>query len=465
MLLKNLYGSIWAPKLFSNLLYNWFEINGFQSNPQDPCVWTRFDKEGPLHIIAHVDDLGAVGTRAQVDRFYEAISNKKTGFSITRHGRLGIEAERYLGIEVKRVKEPRDEFHLRNTTLINNLLERVAPFMSKRAKEDVPMRDVRLSKKDAVPPTDEDECKRARPPHGPLDERPYRSFVGGIGYIMLSTRPDLAFAYKELSSFNSNYGEAHWDALLRCLSYLDKTRDMPLVLTKSGSTRLEAYVDSDWNGNVDEHKSTTGYIIFLGDAPISWCSQMQGASARSVCESEYIALSHCAQELVYLQMFAKSLRLPDNERVDVRVNQGTNDTSAAPDGHGSALRVWEEFKQVHGIPADETAMCWSDSQNAIANAKTPFGWLSGKLRHLHTAFHFVKQYVLKNESSAWLRLRACDTYGTSAHAFKLDHVRGDDNPADIFTKGFGDATAKATNNQRAATFQRHMKFCLGLRAV
>ena len=191
---------------------------------------------------------------------------------------------------------------------------------------------------------------------------------------------------------------------------------------------------------------------------------MQGSTARSVCESEYIALSHCAQELVYLQMFAKSLKLPDNDRVDMRVNRGTDDTDAPPGGKGSALRVWEEFKRAHDIPADETAMCWTDSQNAIANARTPFGWLSNKLRHLHTAFHFVKQYVLRNDSSAWLRMRACDTYGDRTHAFNLDHVRGDDNPADIFTKGFGDAKAK-TKNQRAETFQRHMRFCLGQRTM
>ena len=46
-------------------------------------------RKAPIHVLAHVDDLGAVGTRAQVDRFYAEISDKEKGFSITKAGPLG----------------------------------------------------------------------------------------------------------------------------------------------------------------------------------------------------------------------------------------------------------------------------------------------------------------------------------------------------------------------------------------
>ena len=41
LLLKNLYGSSFAPALFSNLLHNWLTANGFISSPQDPCLYRQ----------------------------------------------------------------------------------------------------------------------------------------------------------------------------------------------------------------------------------------------------------------------------------------------------------------------------------------------------------------------------------------------------------------------------------------
>ena len=107
----------------------------------------------------------------------------------------------------------------------------------------------------------------------------------------------------------------------------------------------------------------------------------------------------------------------------------------------------------------EPAMVWSDSTSAISNAKTPFGWLTNKLRHIKTAFHFVKQYVIPNDNGAKMHLESVPKY--SERHFNLWHVRGDDNPSDIMTKGMGDKAMKS--NQKKEVFQRHARFCLGIR--
>ena len=73
--------------------------NGFVSNGHDPCLYTKWtDPLGPIHVVAHVDDIGCVGKREQVDKFYSELSNSDTGFSITRHGALGTECKRYLAL-------------------------------------------------------------------------------------------------------------------------------------------------------------------------------------------------------------------------------------------------------------------------------------------------------------------------------------------------------------------------------
>ena len=155
-------------------------------------------------------------------------------------------------------------------------------------------------------------------------------------------------------------------------------------------------------------------------------------------------------ETVYLTRLARSLHIVEGP-TPIFCNQG-------PSNEESAYKVWCDYKK-HAKVFDYThmpAMLWSDSQNAIANAHTPFGWLTNKLRHIKTAFHFVKQYVLPNDQDCNLTLEATDR-----DAYGLGHVRGEDNPSDILTKGFGDKNTK--KNAKAEVFTRHARFCLGMR--
>ena len=81
----------------------------------------------------------------------------------------------------------------------------------------------------------------------------YRGIVGSLGYLVNMTRPDLAFAYSELSKYVQRPGKAHMAAAEHTLRYLrgtfDKSlrfsRDCPIVDTPWG------WVDSDWAGDTD----------------------------------------------------------------------------------------------------------------------------------------------------------------------------------------------------------------------
>lgn len=46
-----------------------------------------------------------------------------------------------------------------------------------------------------------------------MKEIPYQSAVGSLMYIMLGTRPDITYAVRAMSYFNSNYGQEHWTAV------------------------------------------------------------------------------------------------------------------------------------------------------------------------------------------------------------------------------------------------------------
>ena len=254
----------------------------------------------------------------------------------------------------------------------------------------------------------------------------------GIQDIFLASRPDLGYAYKELARFASNPGMVHWKALLSCIGYIKKTRTShTLCLASGGGTTLTGYSDSDWNGSTDEHLSTTAWITFVGDAPISWCSKTQRCTARSTAESEYVAASSLSQEIIYLQMLVASLDNP-TPTVTIFGNNGTKDDPG----------IIRRFRQYFAENPVQQAFVYTDSANAISNARSPPGWLDESLRHIKTAFHFIKQFVQSGQ-------------------IKLDHCRGEDNCSDLLSKGFGKGSVKA--NQCSDIFLHHAKFVLGHR--
>ena len=419
LLLRNLYGSTTAPVQWHNMLYNWFMTHGFETNPHDPCIYSRKDGNSYLHAICHVDDIGYTGSAAQCEKFKTEIEKD---FGIDDLGRLGIDqqAMRYLGIQVKREK---DRFVLHNSQLIDDLMERANKYELPKA-EQVPIRDLRLTQQDC-PVTEQDKAAMAK--------LPYRQLLGQVGYIALCTLPIISYAFKECSRFANNFGIKHWQALLSLCAYIGSVRDSHrLHITRGGGMRLSAYSDADWNGETDKHLSTTGWIIFMGDTPISWASRTQRCTAKSTAEAEYVAAASCAQELVYLQMLAASINHPTST-VELFSNEGTEDDPGC-------VRRWREWLATQ---TSNTSTIYTDSMNAIANASMPPGWLQEALRHIRTHFHFVKQFILDK-------------------SINLLHCRGENNCADIFTKGFG--TSKSGNvNQRADVFKKHGKFCLGMR--
>jgi hypothetical protein len=99
----------------------------------------------------------------------------------------------------------------------------------------------------------------------------------------------------------------HWAAVKRILRYLNETINYGHTITPSSSLNITAYSDSDWAGCPDDHKSTTGYLVFLGSNLISWSSKKQTTVARSSMEAEYRGLATVTAEVLWLQSIFQEL--------------------------------------------------------------------------------------------------------------------------------------------------------------
>src|SRR6202045_2092894 len=155
---------------------------------------------------------------------------------------------------------------------------------------------------------------------------PYRSLVGGLMYAAISTRPDIAQSVNMISRYMQNPGQAHWVAGKRILRYLNGNRKLGLLydgkkqpldkvslIQNEYRLNISAYTDADWGGDLDERKSTTGYIIKVNDCVVSWVSKKQSTVALSTAEAEYMAISAAVQEIKWITQLLDELNYQQAE--------------------------------------------------------------------------------------------------------------------------------------------------------
>jgi hypothetical protein len=95
------------------------------------------------------------------------------------------------------------------------------------------------------------------------------------------------------------------DKALYIFKYLAGTQHYSL--SYSGSEGFMAYADADWGSDPHLRCSTSGYLLTLAGAAISWSARVQKTVALSSTEAEYMSLSDASRQLVWVKSLMREI--------------------------------------------------------------------------------------------------------------------------------------------------------------
>lgn len=214
-----------------------------------------------------------------------------------------------------------------------------------------------------------------------IEAETYRSLIGYLRYLSNIILLDIPFATVRLARNESNQTTAHANMAQHILRYLKNMTNHGIIYTVADKETLNTYCDA-YFANSTGRRSINGTIHTAFGSPVQWASNKQATISISTCEAEYVAASHALQETLWLR------RLMDQ----ICTTSGQKTTKLPP-----------------------TTIA-TDSLSAIKVANH-----EGKTkRRKHID---VKHYHL--------------THHIDEEKIKLEHMKGELNPADSMTKPLG----------------------------
>lgn len=307
---KALYGLKQAPRLWHAKI-NTFLLDRlkFMSSPNDPCLYVKHSTWSIIFIALYVDDLLIAGNDMSSIRWINGEMCKL--FEMKDLG----ESKLCLGLEISRDRSNRT-LHLSQTSYIRTILER---FNMENAKPvPTPMESGLINNNWSCPETQ----------HEPAGEVPYRQAIGSLMFLMVGSRPDIAFSVCYLAKFYEAPLLAHWKAVKRVLRYISGTRNEGISYGGMSDSIAFGYSDADWGGCKTTRRSTSGYLFLMSGGPISWRSRKQTVTATSSCKAEYIAACTAAKEAGWLARLIADIKGGPPRLIVISAdNQGCIDTT------------------------------------------------------------------------------------------------------------------------------------------
>ena len=124
--------------------------------------------------------------------------------------------------------------------------------------------------------------------------------IGSVLYPTAS-RPDISYSVGVCARYQANPKESHLKAVKRIIRYVSSTCDFGIVYTFGSNLEIAGYSDSDWAGDADDRKITSGGCFFVGNNLVSWHSKKQNCVYLSTAQAEYIAAGSCCTQMLWMK--------------------------------------------------------------------------------------------------------------------------------------------------------------------
>ena len=102
---------------------------------------------------------------------------------------------------------------------------------------------------------------------------------------------------------------------------------------------LAGFSDSDWTGNADDRKSTTGGCFYVGANLVAWMSKKKNFVSLSTAKAEYIAVRRCCSQLFYMKKLLGDYRISQDTMVVYYDNSSAIDISKNPVQHSKTKHI------------------------------------------------------------------------------------------------------------------------------
>ncbi|PNX93517.1 retrovirus-related Pol polyprotein from transposon TNT 1-94 [Trifolium pratense] len=347
---KSLYGLKQAPRCWFAKLKSALLRYGFTQSYSDYSLFTLHRDSAELYVLVYVDDLIISGNdNKSIESFKSYLS---TCFHMKDLGTLKY----FLGIEVAR--NSNGIFLCQQKYTLDIIAE--AGLLGSKPVGFPLEQNHHLPLATGTPLQNPDR---------------YRRLVGRLVYLTV-TRAELSYCVHMLAQFMHKPLEEHWNAAIRVVRYLKGNPGQGILLKAACDLQLYAWCDSDWAGCPLSRRSLTGWIVFLGNSPISWKTKKQNVVSRSSAEAEYRSMATTTCELKWLKALLLSLGV----------------------SHSLPMRIY------------------CDSQSALHIAANPV--FHERTKHIEVDCHFLRDELLKGNIST-------------------HHVSTKIQLADIFTKALG----------------------------
>ncbi|KAJ8617132.1 hypothetical protein MRB53_013318 [Persea americana] len=121
---------------------------------------------------------------------------------------------------------------------------------------------------------------------------------------------------------------------------VDRTTDFGIFYKKNGGSILTGFTDSDYAGDLDDRRSTSGYVLMMGSGAISWASKKQQVVSLSTTEAEFIAAASSACQAIWLRRILEELHFYQHGPTVIHCdNSSTIKLSRNPVLHGRSKHI------------------------------------------------------------------------------------------------------------------------------